>query len=183
MEGWLRMFVEWPNGSRLPVRLPSDATGDDLLHLLRFAFRQNQTILLLVNGACLQPTRELSRQRVPQDAIVRVVNFSEFQSDVSDDEESDHGSGGDFGNAYNEILKIRDLQYRHIEGCAKGGALYRALLAETSEDDESEAEPIPTVLAPTPPQIITDPLPTLTPPWGCTAGSRSAYGAAAKWNW
>jgi hypothetical protein len=175
MEGSLRMFIEWPNGSRLPVRLPSDATGDDLLRLLRFAFRKNQTILLLVNGTCLQPLCQLSRQQVLQDAVVRVVNFSDWFHELTDDEDSDRAAQSESGNAYDEMLRIRDLQYRHIEGWPKGGALYRALLEETSDDEETDIEQPPTIVAPRLAEIPTDPLPILTMPWEATGRS--------SWRW
>jgi hypothetical protein len=54
----LRMIIEWPNGSRLPVRVSSNATRSNLIALLQRASPGHSAFLLVKDGHCLHPERE-----------------------------------------------------------------------------------------------------------------------------
>jgi hypothetical protein len=160
----LHLFIEWPNGSRLPVRLPPNATGQDLLNLIGFCRRGGTEIALLYNDLCVNPTLQLCQQHLKQDSTIKVARLpSTFAHPTSPvDDYYDFALPDDnFDALCPEILRIADVQFRIVEGHRNGGHLYRQMLMEQSEPDESESEQPPTVLRPRPDSVSKDPLPPL----------------------
>jgi hypothetical protein len=160
----LHLFVEWPNGTRLPVRLPRTATGEDLLNLLSFCCRGDQGIKLVFEGNCVIPKLQLCHQHMTQDSIIKVIRvtcpLTHATSPV--DDYFDTGLPEDtFDAICPELLRLTDVQFRLVEGHRNGGHLYRQMLLEQSDTEESEYEQPPTVLKPTPDAVSKDPLPPL----------------------
>jgi hypothetical protein len=157
----LRLVVEWPNGMKLPVRVPATATGSDLVSLLRFSCDQDQVLILLFEGNCLHPKRELLRQQIYPDCTIQVVLVSETRMFcVSSDDEFDDQeiSSESFDSICDEFLRISDVQFNLVEGHKKGGLIYQQFLGE-SDSDEPTPEPQVTVCAPPPSEISKEPLP------------------------
>jgi len=157
----LRLVVQWPNGTKLPVRLPAAATGADLMNLLQFSCRQDQLFILVLDGNCINPRRELSRQRVHQDCTIDVVMIPDGLSYfVSSDDEVDEQeiTSESFDSIYREIMRLTDVQFNLLECHRKGGLIYSQFLDE-SETEETSDEPHVTVCASPLTEIPKDPLP------------------------
>jgi hypothetical protein len=158
------LFVEWPNGSRLPVRLPHSATGEDLLNLLRFSCRDDQGITLVFDGVCINPRVQLCQQHLKQDSTIKVVRVSSplTRPESPADDYYDFWFADDsFDAICPELLRLADIQFRIVEGHRSGGQFYRQMLMEQSEPEEAEYEQPPTVLKPRPDSVSKDPLPPL----------------------
>jgi hypothetical protein len=153
----LRLIVEWPNRTRLPVRLSASATGADLIKLLQFCLHDDSLLALVVNGICIQPRETLFTQRIEDDSLIHVVPFSPtFDFPMSSDEEFDELETIQ-SSIQAEALRIADLQMTLVDGAPKCGNLYRQYLREI-ESDDTIVDPEPTVLT-TNPEIREDPLP------------------------
>jgi hypothetical protein len=150
----VRLLIEWPNGTKLPVLVPATATGSDLVNLLRFSCHEDQVVILLFEGICLHPKRELLRQQLYPDCMIQVVLVSEART--SDDEFDDQEISSE--SICNEILRIADVQFNLVEGHKKGGLIYQQFLGESDSDDPAP-EPQVTVCPPPPSEISNDPLP------------------------
>jgi hypothetical protein len=160
----LHLFIEWPNGSRLPVRLPHSATGEDLLNLLSFSCRGGQDITLVFDGVCVNPRLQLCQQHLKQDSTIKVVRISSPYTRTGSplDDYYDFWLGDDtFDSICPELLRLADVQFRIVEGHRNGGHFYRQMLIEQSDTEESEYEQPPTVLKPRPDSVSSDPLPPL----------------------
>jgi hypothetical protein len=158
------LFVEWPNGSRLPVRLPQSATGEDLLNLLNFSCRGDQGITLVFDGVCVNPSVQLCQQHLRQDSTIKVVRVSSpYTRPASpiDDYYEFLLADDSFDAICPELLRLADSQFRIVEGHRNGGQFYRQMLMEQSDTEETESEQPPTVLKPRPDSVSQDPLPPL----------------------
>jgi hypothetical protein len=158
----LRMIIEWPNGSRLPVRLASHATGADLIALLQFACPANSPFLLLKDGHYLHPQRQLCRQKIHDDSVIRVVNFATPRHSLifSDETKSDDLQSESLDGIFSEILRLTDLQFNLLEAHKKGELICRSFLADP-RDDEPEPEVHKTRVPAPPAAVSVDPLPLL----------------------
>jgi hypothetical protein len=164
MDRSIRLFVEWPDGSHLPVRLSRGATGEDLLDLISFCCRDDQQIILVFDGTCLNPRVQLCQQRIQENSTIKVVKLSDSFSDfiARRAESSPLALGEDsFESICPELLRITDLQFSIVEGHRNGGQLFRSMLMEQSDSDESDFDQPRTVLPLQPAEIPRDPLPPL----------------------
>jgi hypothetical protein len=151
---FLHFVVEWPNGSQLPVRLPSTVTGSDLLHLLSFSYGHDQSISLISDGSFIYPNSPLTTLK--QGGIIKVVLASP-NNDLDDFDIPDDS----LEELCAELLRIADVQFRFVEGHRTGDRFYRQLLLEESEAEESARERPVTVLGEQPDCVSKEPLPTL----------------------
>jgi hypothetical protein len=166
MDHSMRLFVEWPSGSRLPIRVATSATGADLLNLLSFCCRGDQQITLVFNGVCINPRCHLYQQRIHENSTIKVVDVTE--SLTSDSDSSDYGfSGPPFESICPELLRITDIQFSIVEGHKTARQIYQTMLVEQSDIDESDWEQPGTVFPGKAPDISKDPLPT----WDGFSGS------------
>jgi hypothetical protein len=156
----VRLIVEWPNGTKLPVRVATTATGADLIGLLRFSCRPDQLFFLLFDGVCLNPKRKLSRQRICADDVIQVVIVADNDSSL---DSSDDGFVGEEMSSDSidavccEILRITDVQFNLVESHKKGGLIYQQLIADSDSDEPAQEHP--TVVPPPPTGVSSDPLP------------------------
>jgi hypothetical protein len=153
----LRLIVEWPNHTKLPVRLSASATGADLIGLLHFCLRDDTILALIANGICIRLRETLLTQHIQSDCLIKVVRISpNFDFPMSSDEELD-----EFEvlppSLQAEALRIADLQMALIDGAPQCGAFYRRYLMEIESEDPIP-EPEPTVLSANA-EIREDPLP------------------------
>jgi hypothetical protein len=51
----LLLVIEWPNGTRLPVRVAPTGTGEDLMKLLHFSGFRYSPFLLVIAGNYINP--------------------------------------------------------------------------------------------------------------------------------
>jgi hypothetical protein len=150
----LRLIIEWPNGTHLPVRLPSAATGADLFDLLRFCVPDDGLFALVANGICIDPRRELRRQHIPPNSIVQLFRVTNDSSRDEDDLEPPSEC------INSEILRLSDVQMAAIEGNPRCGQLMRQIIAD-SEPEEPIVKGEVTVCPPAPVTVSEDPLPVL----------------------
>jgi hypothetical protein len=153
-DGSLPLLIEWPNGTRLPVRVAPTATGEDLMKLLHFAGFRDHPFLLVVPGNYINPKLELMRQMVRQNSVIRVVRISAIIEPAEADPETDAYDG-----VYTEMLRIIDMQFNNLEGHKKGGLIYRSILSDNTETVETHSERGTTVCPLPAAYVSTDPLP------------------------
>jgi hypothetical protein len=156
--GPLKMIIEWPNGTRLPVRLASDATGADLIGLIRFATTAHSPVFLLNDGHFLHPRRQLKRQRIHENSVIRVVNIGSLAFNFFEDEQG-KPKDESINPVFTEILRITDLQFQQLESHRKATGYYQVILAEAVHLEPEPAERYPTILPPTASRISEEPLP------------------------
>jgi hypothetical protein len=158
MDCSMRLFVEWPSGSRLPVRIAGTATGADLLNLLSFCCRGDQQITLVSNGVCIDPRSHLSQQRIHENSTIKVVKVSDsvtIGTEATDYPLSDQL----FESICPELLRLTDIQFSIVEGHRSARQVYRTMLVDESDTDESDSEQPRTVFPVKPSIIPKDPLP------------------------
>ena len=180
----LRVIVDWPNGSRLPVRVSRYATGEDLINLLRFSFTPDAVCVLMYKGAYVNPTYALSRQmksndvvairRVPRDLLVVDSDWSSDSEDAEIDE---------FSRVYGEVLRLADVQFNLFEVHRRGALMLRSCLKEQSESDDNDTEPVATVFGEKLTEIPSDPLPKLTVEDEAIDMRRDRIMAVRGWHW
>lgn len=68
----LSLRIQWSSGGILPVLTRTDATGDDLAYLLRFACTPGDVLVLMHNGTELNPDLTLEKQQVHNNDIIEV---------------------------------------------------------------------------------------------------------------
>jgi hypothetical protein len=156
--GPLKMIIEWPNGTRLPVRLASDATGADLIALIRFATTARSPVFLLNDGHFLHPRRQLRRQRIHENSVIRVVNLGSPVFNFFEDEQV-KPKDELIDPVFTEILRITDMQFQHLESHRKATAYYQAILADSVQSEAEPAERHPTMLPPNVSRISEEVLP------------------------
>jgi hypothetical protein len=150
----LPLVIEWPNGTRLPVRVAPTATGEDLMKLLHFAGFRYHPFLLVVAGNYINPELELTRQMVRHNSVIRVVRISAVVEPAEAEPETDG-----FDGACAEMLRIVDMQFNNLEGHKKGGLIYRSILSENTETVETHSERGTTICPLPAAYVSTDPLP------------------------
>jgi hypothetical protein len=151
----LPLIVEWPNGSRLPIRVSRTAMGEDLLTLLSFCCRNDQQVKLVFEGCCIHPGRQLCQQRIQPHSTIRVIQLSDDPADTGSDDDQ-------FDAICPELFRIADVQFSLVEGHKKAGHIYRTMLIDQSDSDESDSsDSVLTVIPERAQDVSNDPLPTL----------------------
>jgi hypothetical protein len=151
----LPLIVEWPNGSRLPIRVSRSAMGGDLLTLLSFCCRNDQQVKLVFEGSSIHPGRQLCQQRIHPHSTIRVVQLPDDRADLGSEDDQ-------FDVLYPELFRIADVQFSLLEGHKRAGHIYRTMLMDTSDSLDSDSDdPFPTVIAERAAAVSHDPLPTL----------------------
>ena len=177
----LRLIVEWPNGARLPVRVGSSATGEDLINLLRFSFTPDSICMLVHDNVYVKPGNTLACQ-MKENQIVKVLQVPKGSFSETDYSDSDDDDGEGFDGICSEVLRIADVQFNMIEGHRKGGVIMRNYLKEQSDTDESDSEAMTTVLGEKLTEIPSDPLPK----WPVDQEDFPRYrtiGIGSDWRW
>jgi hypothetical protein len=154
----LKMIIEWPNGTRLPVRLASDATGADLIALLQFATTAHSPVFLINDGHFLHPRRQLRRQKIHENSVIRVVNFEATSFNFFDDEPP-KSRDESMDQIFAEILRITDMQYHQLESHRKAIAYYQSILADSARPEVEPSQRPSTVLPPAPARMSDEALP------------------------
>jgi hypothetical protein len=148
MDASFRLFVEWPNGSRLPVRLARTATGGDLLNLLSFCCDQDQQVKFVHNGTSIDPARQLCEQRIPQNSTIKILHLC---TEIDDPVETFRS----------EVLRLSDVQFNLVEGHRNGGQFYRSILGDLFDGDGIALEQPRTVVPQRATAVADHPLPPL----------------------
>jgi hypothetical protein len=156
--GPFRIIIEWPNGTRLPVRLASDATGADLISLIQFATTAHSPVFLVNDSHFIHPRRELRSQRIREDSVIRVVHY---RPPLENHFFSDGGlrrRGIWPERVFTEVIRISDMQFNQLETHRRTGQSYWLAEAEATEGWEA-TEMHATVVPPSPARVSEDPLP------------------------
>lgn len=155
----MRVIIQWPRGSSLPVRISPNATIEDLAHLLKFALRPFEEMVLLHHNIILHPYATLESQGITEDEKIAVVIQARSylsKDDYEDDITSKMRLQIMIQDVFQEFLRLNDLRVNAVDTylIQQGAA---ALLDYDDESDDSDIEP--TNLEPTPSKISDDPLP------------------------
>lgn len=157
----MKIFIQWPTGGTLPVKISCTDSIRSLVELLGFALAPHQMITLLYNGALLHEHQTLQESRVEEDCVLEAVfhkspNLNTNESCVNSESELDFQIDG----VFLEQMRLNDLQLAAYESRRR---LLFPPSSESSEDEDyfscSDLEP-ETVIAQSN-EICDKPLPTL----------------------
>lgn len=154
----VRVRVQWPRGSILPVLISLDETASDLAYLIRFALLPFTEILLFHGLAMLMPDKTLSAQGITNDALIQVLFRQKIPPQpliAVDKNNPKNNLERKIEDVYRESLRLSDLRLSTLKLSS------RIPLEDETEDIQFAPSFEETFIKETTTEIPTDPLPII----------------------
>jgi hypothetical protein len=149
----IRVIVQWPNGSRLPVRIEEGQTVRDLEKMLRFAVQSESEVRLFAGTRRLDRDTELNEQEITFDSVL--IAKMEPKGVKLREADKRRILTKEIEDLYRESLRLSDIRLHRLTPSAER----EIELEESSSYDNLFDE---TFLEPSGPTIPIDALPM---PW------------------
>lgn len=103
----LKVLIQWPNGSILPVLTNKNSKGSELIKLLRFAYSSKEEILLFHNGIHINLDNTLGNQFIKENSVIEAF----FTPKSQNSEQLDPN----IQSIFLEAAKLSDRRYNVLE--------------------------------------------------------------------
>lgn len=126
MDDELKVLIQWPNGSVLPVLTSKTSKASDLMKLLRFAYSPDEDIYLFYKGNQLNPEISLDDHLVIENEIIEAF-FTPKSKNIA------NIINPKVQSIVLEAAKVADRRFNLLEN-----QQHRFQLPEENEDDEDD---------------------------------------------
>ena len=108
MNSPIRVYITWPNGQQLPIKISPYASGAELLRLAQLSSKPSNRLCLFFDSKKIDNDKNLINQGIQMDDILNLIKQSkdEFELEI----QKKNRIQNEIQSIYFETLRLQDIQ-------------------------------------------------------------------------
>jgi len=158
-QSYIRVIIQWPSGTVLPVFIKCLDTVGDLIRMLDMCTPKKDEIQLFFRGFLLSPELTIAANAIRKNDVIKVGFVCKPIKQKPRKNSSGRSGRSYIKELYRESLRIDDLKFKVLEGNSLCSLAFQEMYKSIKDyPDYSEDEEI-TIIAEQPKAISNSPLP------------------------